>query len=66
MRYTATTEDMQEYASIVASIGRLDAEAERIAQARDGLVKKLQAWEQAHQVAEDGTVPADAENPAEN
>ena len=64
MIYTATTEDMQKYAGIVAAIGRLDAEGERIAQAREQYIAQLKAWEAEHQVAEG--VPADAENPPEN
>ena len=64
MRYTATTEDMQAYASIVASIGRLDAEAERIAQAREQYIAQLQHWEQEHQVPENDTPTEAPQEPA--
>ena len=52
MKYTADTEAMQEYAQILASIGRLDGEAERIAQSREQLLRRLQEWELAHKVEE--------------
>jgi hypothetical protein len=64
MRYTATTEDMQKYAGIVASIGRLDAEAERIAQAREQYIAQLKAWEAEHQVPEDEAPAEEPQEPA--
>lgn len=43
MRYTASTEDMQDYSRIIASIAQLDLERQRYGEL-------LAKWEQEHQV----------------
>lgn len=43
MRYTASTEDMQEYSRIISAIAQLDLERQRYGEL-------LAKWEQEHQV----------------
>lgn len=63
MRYTASTEAMQEYSQIIQTIARVDLETERLQGIRTEAVQRLQAWEQAHQV--DENAPAEEEEQAD-
>ncbi len=57
MMYTASEEDMREYARLVSVIASLDLQ-------RNQAVQALGAWEEAHRVADD---PAEeSEEAAEN
>ena len=54
MIYTADDEAMKEYSAIIQQIAYLDYQ-------RNELIKQLQAWEQAHLVAEDPEAHAEEE-----
>lgn len=53
MKYTASTEDMQEYSRIIQTIARLDLETERLQAMRSEAMGQLRAWEEAHEVKEE-------------
>ena len=55
MRYTASTEDMQEYSRIIQTIARLDMETERLQAMRTEAIGQLRAWEESHAIKEDET-----------
>ena len=64
MIYTADENGMREYSALVAQITRLDAEWERLTQARAQAIEAIKAWEQAHVAHEGISLAEDCPPPA--